>query len=92
MIEKKSLMAERATVELIRIFVELTHIDEVDKNGKRVFALPLDQINDDNWRVELQMPVDKYDWLDFSNIFQNVFIYSENERTRLCKIPFAHRK
>lgn len=79
-------MAERATVDLITIFVNLTQIDEVDENGKRQFALPLDQINDENWREELQMPTDKFDWVNFGNIFQSVFIYSENERTRLCKL------
>lgn len=78
-------MAERATVDLIRIFVNLTKIGEVDENGKRLFALPLDQINDENWREELQMPVDKFDWVDFGNIFQSVFIYSESDRIRLCK-------
>lgn len=79
-------MAERATVDLITIFVTLTHINEVDENGKRLFALPLDQINDKNWREESQMPIDKYDWVDFSKIFQSVFIYAESERTRLCKL------
>lgn len=85
LIEKKSLMAERATVDLITIFVNLTKIGEVDENGKRLFALPLDQINDENWREELQLPVDKFDWVDFGNIFQSVFMYPESERTRLCK-------
>lgn len=79
-------MAERATVDLITIFVKLTNIAGVDENGKRLFALPFDQINDDNWREELQLPVDKFDWVDFGNIFQSVFIYPESDRVRLCKL------
>lgn len=79
-------MAERATVDLITIFARLTHIGEVDENGKRLFALPLSQINDENLREEQQLPIDKFDWLDFGCIFQNVFVRSEDERTRLCKI------
>lgn len=79
-------MAERATIDLITIFVKFAQIGKHDENGKRLFALPLDQINDENWREELQMPVDKFDWVDFGNIFQNVFIYPESDRVRLCKL------
>lgn len=79
-------MAEKATIELINLFVEMADIAPVDIKGNRVFRLPESEINETNWREELKMPVDKYDWINFEKIFQPVFIYSANERHRLCNI------
>lgn len=79
-------MAEKATIELINLFVEMADIAPVDIKGNRVFRLPESEINETNWREELKMPVDKYDWINFEKIFQPVFIHSANERHRLCNI------
>lgn len=84
-------MAEKATVELIEIFISFVEVDTLDENGKRVFSLPDDEINENNWRTELKMPVNKYDWLSFEKIFQTVFIYPEIERIRLCKLSIHIR-
>lgn len=78
-------MAEKATVQLIQLFPDLTDINPVDENGEQIFSVSTEEINDENWRTELKKPVDKYDWLVFEKIFQSVFIYPESERKKLCE-------
>lgn len=78
-------MAEKATVELLKFLVDLTVIKETDEHGNRIFSLPDEQINEQNWREELKLPIDKFDWICFEKIYQNVFIYPETERNRLCR-------
>lgn len=84
-IEDLSLMIEKATVQLIEMFIDLVHIEPVDRHGDRLFRLPRNEINDDNWKKEFQYPIDKYDWLIFEKIFQQVFQYPESKRS-LCTI------
>lgn len=90
-IEKKSQMAERATIELINLFLNFVEVKGFDENGDRLFSLPDDQIDEQNWRTELKKPVDKFDWIAFEKIFQNVFIYAESERNRVCKLFYTNR-
>lgn len=79
-------MAERATVQLIDIFVNLIQIKETNKSGERLFRLPFEQVNDDNWKLEFKLPIDKYDWLSFERIFQETYQYPESEREKMCKL------
>lgn len=84
-IEKQSMMVEKATVELIGIFINLVNIEPLDKNGQRIFRVPREQVNDDNWKTEFKYPIDKFDWLTFEKIFQQVFQYPDSKREQMCK-------
>lgn len=83
-IEKHSMMIEKATVQLIEIFVDMLDIGEVDKHGERVFRLPRNEVDEDNWKIEQKYPIDKYDWLIFGKIFQQIFQYPELKRQKMC--------
>lgn len=77
-------MAEKACVELIDVFINFTDVKPVDEKNNRVFGLPLSEINESNWRTELKMPTDKYDWLSFEKVFHPVFIHPKSEKEKLC--------
>lgn len=78
------MMAEKACIELIEIFINFTEVKAVDEHNRRLFSLPSSEINDDNWRTELKLPIDKYDWIIFDKIFQPVFIQPKTEKPKLC--------
>lgn len=81
-------MAEKSTVQLIDIFVNLIQIKETNKNGERLFRLPFEQVTEDNRKNEEKLPIDKYDWLSFERIFQETYQYPESEREKMCKHLF----
>ena len=56
-IAMKSLVAERAAIDLINKFVDKSGVPLYDESGK--FQLPPDKITEDNWRVEEFKPIDK---------------------------------
>lgn len=85
-IENLSMMVEKATAQLIGMFIDLVHIETVDRHGDRMFRLPRAEINDDNRKKEFKYPIDEYDWLIFDKIFQQVFQYPESKRSKLCML------
>lgn len=80
------MMAEKSAIELIQVFLNLVEVSGTDENGQCLFSLPDDQIDEKNWRTELKKPIDKFDWITFDKIFQNVFMYPESERKRVCML------
>lgn len=84
MLENKSLTTEKATIELINTFADKIDFPEVDHRNRRVFQLPLEEINDENWRYEATLPVDKYDWILFDRIYHTVWFPSDTVRKKLC--------
>ncbi len=83
-IEKKSAMAELATVEIINKFVQLIDVKDTDDNGVTLLQLPVSSQNDANYREELRKPIDKYDWISFQKVSRQVF-FPESERFNYCK-------
>lgn len=77
-------MAEKATVKLIKLFVDFANVPAHDDKGNRVFSLPDSEINETNRRMEHKLPIDKYDWLSLKKMFQPVVVDPEHERHRLC--------
>lgn len=82
-------MIEKSTVELLDIFIDLVKIEPEDENGQRRFRLPRNEVDEHNWRLEFELPIDKYDWLRFDTIFQQVYQYPETKREqlRMYKLP-----
>lgn len=85
-------MAEKSTVQLIEIFLNLTEIKETNKNGERLLRLPFEQVTEENRREEYKLPIDKYDWLSFERIFQETYQYPESERERMCEHLLIYTK
>lgn len=56
-IETKSTAAERVSVDLIKKFIEISEVPIRDDSGK--YQLPLNKIDDTNWRVEELKPIDR---------------------------------
>lgn len=77
-LEKKSVCMERAVIDLCNMFVELLDFGPNDSKGRRVFQLPPDKINDTNWRSEGQMPIDKWDWIQFQKIYRTIYLVPED--------------
>ncbi|XP_037951167.1 dynein heavy chain 8, axonemal [Teleopsis dalmanni] len=73
-LEKTSICLERAVVDLINMFVELLNFGPIDSKGRRVYQLPAEKINDNNWRVESALPVDKWDWIQFHKIYRTIYL------------------
>lgn len=55
-------------------------VEPLDQNGKRLFQLPIAELNENNRRIEELLPIDKYDWLCFDKIYRPVQIYSESDK------------
>lgn len=70
--EIKSQAIEKALIDLINHFVEVTEVFDIDDQGKRRYQLPADEITDSNWRYEIPKPISKYDWLSFEKIYKAV--------------------
>ncbi|XP_055386175.1 dynein axonemal heavy chain 8 [Condylostylus longicornis] len=87
-IEKKSILIERAVIDINNMFVDLLDVPPFDYKGRRVFALPLDQITAMNWKIEGEMPVNKYDWIQFDKINRPVFFPTEENRLTMCSKSF----
>lgn len=79
-----SLMTEKATVELVELFINAMPISPNDEDGERLFRLPHEQIDESNSKLELQLPIDKFDWLSFETVFQQAYQYPESDREKLC--------
>ncbi|KAI8124809.1 axonemal, Dynein heavy chain 8 [Lucilia cuprina] len=77
-LEKKSVCMERAVIDLCNMFVELLNFGPTDSKGRRNFQLPLDKINDSNYRAEGQMPIDKWDWIQFQKIYRTIYLVPED--------------
>lgn len=77
-------MIEKSTVELLDIFIDVINIHPKDADGQRRFRLSRNEVNDSNWKTEFELPIDKYDWLRFDTIFQQVYQYPEAKREQLC--------
>uniref|UniRef100_A0A1I8M6Y8 AAA+ ATPase domain-containing protein n=1 Tax=Musca domestica TaxID=7370 RepID=A0A1I8M6Y8_MUSDO len=77
-LEKKSVCMERAVIDLCNMFVELLDFGPLDSKGRRVFQLPPDKINDSNWREEGNMPIDKWDWIQFQKIYRTIYLVPED--------------
>lgn len=77
-LEKKSVCMERAVIDLCNMFVELLDFGPKDSKDRRVFQLPIDKINDNNWRTEGQMPIDKWDWIQFQKIYRTIYLVPED--------------
>lgn len=77
-LEKKSVCMERAVIDLCNMFVELLDFGPVDSKGRRVYQLPLDKINESNYRTEGQMPIDKWDWIQFQKIYRTIYLVPED--------------
>lgn len=77
-LEKKSVCMERAVIDLCNMFVELLDFGPIDSRGRRVYQLPLEKINDSNWRVEGVMPIDKWDWIQFQKIYRTIYLVPED--------------
>lgn len=70
--EIKSQAIEKALIDLINHFVEVTEVFDIDDYGKRKYQLAPEQIDDTNWRYEIVKPINKYDWINFEKIFKAV--------------------
>lgn len=77
-LEKKSTCMERAVIDLCNMFVELLDFGLYDSKGRRVYQLPSEQINDDNWRSEGLMPIDKWDWIQFQKIYRTIYLVPDD--------------
>lgn len=77
-LEKKSVCMERAVIDLCNMFVELLEFGPTDSKGRRVFQLPPEEINDTNWRAEGNMPIDKWDWIQFQKIYRTIYLVPED--------------
>ncbi|TMW45046.1 hypothetical protein DOY81_009872 [Sarcophaga bullata] len=77
-LEKKSVCMERAVIDLCNMFVELLDFGPVDSKGRRVYQLPPDKINETNYRAEGQMPIDKWDWIQFQKIYRTIYLVPED--------------
>ena len=85
-LQDRSLTIEKACVELINLFIDKVDVSDVDEDGQRVYQLPQDQIDSDNIRVEELMPIDKYDWICFENIYKAVSYPNDELFANLCKL------
>lgn len=81
----KSVIAEKATIELINRYVEEIQISTLSRKGERQYQLPKDKITPENSRVEELKPIDKFDWISFEKVFRPVAIINESERSEYCK-------
>lgn len=77
-LEKKSVCMERAVIDLCNMFVQLLDFGPIDSKGRRVFQLPMERINDMNWRVEGNMPIDKWDWIQFHKIYRTIYLVPDD--------------
>lgn len=75
---------ELAVVEMVIRFVDAIKVKEFDERGNRRYQLPLAQQSDRNWRSELLIPIDKYDWISFEKITRTILLPSEEVRESLC--------
>lgn len=76
-IERSSVCIERAVIDLINMFVDLLDFGPLDSKGRRVYQLPVEQLNDNNWRVEGNYPIDKWDWIQFQKIYRTIYLVPE---------------
>ncbi|CRK87169.1 CLUMA_CG000977, isoform A [Clunio marinus] len=81
-IEMKSQAAEKAAVDLINKFVSKSKIPLYERSGK--YQLPLEEINETNWRVEELKPIDVYDWLSFEKLYKSIGFATPEENEILC--------
>uniref|UniRef100_A0A1A9WR67 AAA+ ATPase domain-containing protein n=1 Tax=Glossina brevipalpis TaxID=37001 RepID=A0A1A9WR67_9MUSC len=77
-LEKKSVCMERAVIDLCNMFVELLNFGPLDSKGRRVFQLPPEKITDANWRVEGNLPIDKWDWIQFQKIYRTIYLVPDD--------------
>ncbi|XP_039952580.1 dynein heavy chain 8, axonemal [Bactrocera tryoni] len=73
-IERSSVCIERAVIDLINMFVDLLDFGPLDSKGRRVYQLPIEKLNDNNWRVEGNYPIDKWDWIQFQKIYRTIYL------------------
>ncbi|XP_036329883.1 dynein heavy chain 8, axonemal-like [Rhagoletis pomonella] len=77
-IERNSVCIERAVIDLINMFVDLLEFGLVDSKGRRVYQLPLEKLNENNWRVEGNYPIDKWDWIQFQKIYRTIYLVPDD--------------
>ncbi|XP_055849438.1 dynein axonemal heavy chain 8 [Episyrphus balteatus] len=77
-LERKSVCMERAVIDIINMFVDLLDFPPYDSKNRRVYQLPPEKINDNNWRTEGAMPIDKYDWIQFNKIYRVIYIVPDD--------------
>lgn len=82
-LEIQSQAIEIAVVDMITRFVKEISVKDVDSRGKRRYQLPLDQHTEANWRTEVLLPIDKYDWISFEKIFRTVTFPDEDMKETL---------
>lgn len=77
-LEKKSTCMERAVIDLCNMFVELLDFGPKDSKGRRVYQLSPKDITEENWRSEGNMPIDKWDWIQFQKIYRTIYLVPED--------------
>lgn len=84
-IEIKSMAAEKCTVNLINEFVSRIQVSEYDEHGNKRF-MPLEDGPDVIRPRNDYIPIDKFDWIVFDKIFQNITYPPLEKKKMLCKL------
>lgn len=82
-IERFSLAAENAAIDLINRFVEKSEVLKYESESGK-YQLHPNLVDESNWRDEEKKPIDIFDWLSFEKLYKPVGYAPPEENEKYC--------